>query len=204
MFFCLGLPAVADDGGFASSSPVFRKWTKGVPDVGREMREQPSFRTRLQAGYGEIGDEAGWVVGVEDLRLGRSPVMLGAQWGQSGAFRSRNLELRSYLRPLGSAWNLAPTVGYQLIDLGKGRWSSTDRRSSEGLALGGRLMVPLSRGGGADLAVGQRFIVGGGNVTTVGVGYAVSDRVRLATEFQRWRSAGLGETRGSLMLEWMP
>ncbi len=196
MFFCLGLPAVAEPDGFAQSSPVFRRWTEGVPEVALEMIQRPSFRTRLQAGYGEIGDGAAWVVGVEDLRLGQSRLMLGAQWGQGGGFRSGYGELRSYIRPLGSAWNLAPTVGYQLIDLGDDQ--------SEGLAVGGRLMVPLSRGGGADLAVGQRFGLGGGTVTTVGVGYAVAPRVRLATEFQRLRSGNAGETRGNLMLEWLP
>lgn len=193
------LPAVAEtveSSESSESSALWRRWRQGVPDVAQQMRDRPSFRTRVRAGYGEIADEGGWVVGVEDLRVGRSRLMLAGEVGRGGAFRSEYGEVRAYLRSLGSGWNVAPTVGYQAFDWDAGRVS--------GMALGGRLMVPLSRGGGADLAVGKRFVLGGGEVTTVGVGYAVTARMRVGTEFQRWRSGDFGETRGMVMVEWMP
>ncbi len=183
----LAQPAWAD---VFQASPTAQRWRRAVPDVARAMVNSPSFRTRLRLGYGEIADDSSWQVGIEDLRVGQTRVTMAAHV-QGGAFSSGEMELRSYVRPLGAAWNVAAVVGY-------GRW----RGDREGLALGGRLLLPLSRGGGSDIAVGQSWLVNGGSVTTVGVGYAISPQVRLATEFQRlgW----VGETRGTVLLEWMP
>ena len=49
------------------NSPVLQRWQKQVPNVADQIKNDPSFRTRLRIGYASELQ-----VGVEDLRIDRT------------------------------------------------------------------------------------------------------------------------------------
>ncbi|MEB3294815.1 MAG: hypothetical protein VKJ24_16795 [Synechococcales bacterium] len=202
------------------SSPTLQKWLQSPPNVLREIRNQPSFKTRLRVGYSRFGksDAHGWTIGVEDLQLGRSPLTFSADYsagysstspasGASGSddptdrsLQSFGANLHLYALPLGSYVNITPVVGYRSFHQGG--------QVTDGVNLGARLLLVPSRRGGADLLVQQTWVnvgtdteVGMGKVS---VGYAITRNFRLGADLERWQGRSLQERRATLLLEWIP
>jgi len=186
-------------------SPVLQRWLKKVPNVLEEIRNDPSFRTRLRLGYSQFSSDeqaGGFNVGVEDVFIGRTGFTVSGDYqgtfdGEREAFGA---DLRYYVLPLGSYVNVAPVVGYRNLE--------TDDYSTDGLNVGLRLMLALSRTGAADVSLTQSFVsptsreeVG---ITTLSFGYAVTRNLRLSTDIQRQNARQSKDSRLGIVLEWMP
>lgn len=185
-------------------SPVLQRWLQEVPNVLEEIRNDPSFRTRVRVGYAQVtssDDGSGVNVGVEDLFIGGTGLTVsGDYFAGSGGFSGGGAQLRYYVLPLGGYFNLAPVVGYRHIE--------GESYSTSGVELGGRAMLVLSRTGGADLSLGYSVVGVGGDQTvglgTLAVGYAVTPQFRLSTDIRRHDADGDNDTRFGIAIEWMP
>lgn len=187
------------------SSPVLQRWREEVPNVLREIRNDPSFRTRLRLGYSQFlgSDRASGVnLGVEDFFLGRTGLTLSGEYQTSfnGERSAYGGDLRYYVLPLGGYINVAPLVGYRYLE--------TDKYSRGGVNIGARLMLVLSRGGAADISLTQSWVSPGSDeeigLTTLSFGYAVTRNVRLATDIQRQNAREDKDNRVGIVFEWMP
>ena len=187
------------------NSPVLQRWRRQVPNVLEEIRNDPSFRTRLRLGYSQFpstGQAAGFNVGVEDVFIGRSGLTVSGDYQRSfnGEREAYGADLRYYVLPLGGYVNIAPQVGYRNLTSGK--------FSTDGVNVGARLMLALSRTGAADISLTQSFVSPGSNeevaITTLSVGYAVTRNLRLSTDIQRQNSKEDKDSRVGIVLEWMP
>lgn len=101
---------------------------------------------------------------------------------------------------LGSYVNIAPLVGYQHLQNGD--------YSTDGVNVGGRLKLVLSRGGAANITLAQSWVAPGTakevRLTTLSVAYAVTRNLRLATDIQKQNSRHSIDSRVGIVLEWMP
>jgi hypothetical protein len=187
------------------SSPVLQRWTEAIPDVLSEIRNDPSFRTRARLGYSTFSDhdsESGIHLGVEDVFIAKTHVTVSADY-QAALHDSREAyggELRYYTLPLGSSVNIAPIVGY--------RWLESDRYNIDGVNLGLRLQLQLSRTGAADIALDQSWINPGSateevGMTTLTFGYALTQNLRLSTDLQQQNALQHKDRRLGIGLEWM-
>lgn len=185
------------------NSPVLQRWLKEVPSVADDIQNDPSFRTRLRLGYLRVSpeDASGLALGAEDLRIGKTRLTVSGDYqttfkGQSAIGANVNY----YLRPLGSYVNVAPMVGYRHLE--------TDRDSTSGATLGVRVLLVLSRGGGADIALSQSWVAPGSasevGLSRLSFGYAVTHHLRISTDFQRQNSRQGRDDRIGVGLEWMP
>jgi hypothetical protein len=196
------------DPALIQDSPVLRRWLQEVPDVLSEIRNDPSFRTRLRVGYSNFPsqDASGINVGVEDVFLGRSGFTASGDYqaafrsDRSGTHQAYGTELRYYVLPLGDRINFAPTVGYRNVENGS--------FSSDGVTVGARLMLSLSRTGAADIAIAQSFVSPGSGdevgITSLSLGYAVTPDIRVSTDFQTQNTRKSKDDRVGISLEWMP
>lgn len=192
-------PAIID------SSPVLQRWLEDSPDIADEIRNQPSFRTRLRLGYAQFpstGQSGGFSAGVEDVfLLPGTGLTASGDYAQSwnGQRQSYGAEARYYLFPLGGYVNLAPTVGYRAL--------TTPAYQTNGLNLGFRFMIIPSRGGAADLSISQQWVSPGGEdevgMTGIALGYAVTPQLRLGTDLQFQNSRFGQDSRWGLSLEWL-
>jgi hypothetical protein len=187
------------------NSPVLQRWLREVPNVLEEIRNDPSFRTRLRLGYSQFpstGQAAGFNVGVEDVFIGRTGLTVSGDYQRSfnGNREAYGADLRYYVLPLGSYVNIAPQVGYRNL--------TTGNFSTDGVNVGARLMLALSRTGAADVSLTQSFVSPGSNeevgITTLSVGYAVTRNLRLSTDIQKQNSREDKDSRVGIVLEWMP
>lgn len=187
------------------TSPVLQRWLREVPNVLEEIRNDPSFRTRLRLGYSQFpstGQAAGFNVGVEDVFIGRTGLTVSGDYQRSfnGNREAYGADLRYYVLPLGSYVNIAPQVGYRNL--------TTGNFSTDGVNVGARLMLALSRTGAADVSLTQSFVSPGSNeevgITTLSVGYAVTRNLRLSTDIQKQNSREEKDSRVGIVLEWMP
>jgi hypothetical protein len=186
------------------NSPVLQRWLEEVPDVLDDIRNDPSFKTRVRLGYSQFSDaddSSGVQIGVEDIFLGRTGLTLSGDYQASGGDRSGGgAELRYYLLPLGNYVNIAPVLGYRQLE--------SEDYSIDGVQLGGRVMLALSRTGAADIALGySRVGVGSeesGGLFSINVGYAVLPQLRLGADWQRQDAEDEGENRWGIVLEWLP
>lgn len=185
-------------------SPVLQRWLRQVPNVLEEIANDPSFRTRLRLGYSQFpstGDAGGVNVGVEDVFVGRSGLTLSGDYQATfnGKRSAWGADLRYYLRPLGSYVNVAPLVGYRQLE--------TNRYSIDGLNVGARLLLVLSRGGAADISLTQSWVAPGTDdevgLTTLSVGYALKRNLRLSTDIQKQNARQYKDSRVGIVLEWM-
>lgn len=187
------------------NSPVLRRWREGIPNVQQDIQTKPAFPTRLRVGYvyfpsGE--DESGVLVGVEDVFIGRSHASVSATYSTTFNEDSSDVggSLQYYLLPLGSYVNVAPVVGYRSIE--------TEHHDSDGLNLGIRLVLALSRGGASDLAFTQTWVEPGQNdeisISSLSFGYALTEELRLGTDVQLYTSSQGEESRFGILLEWLP
>ena len=186
-------------------SPVLQRWLRQVPNVLSDIKNDPSFRTRLRLGYSQFPstDQAsGWNVGVEDAFIWRSGLTVSGEYQATfeGERSAWGADLRYYVLPLGGYFNIAPVVGYRNL--------KTDRYSTDGVNLGARLLLVLSRGGAADISLTQSWVAPGTDdevgLTTLSVGYALTHNLRLSTDIQKQNARQRKDSRVGIVLEWMP
>ncbi|PSB22950.1 hypothetical protein C7B76_02090, partial [filamentous cyanobacterium CCP2] len=181
-----------------------QRWLEEVPDVRSEIRNDPSFRTRLRIGYSQFpstDQAAGFNVGIEDIFIGQTGLTVSADY--QAAFdadrEAYGADVRYYVLPLGSYVNLAPVVGYRSV---QGEEYDTD-----GVNLGFRVLLVPSRTGAADLSFTQTWIAPGSNeevgISTLSFGYAVTEQLRLSTDLQKQNAPQEKDSRAAIVLEWM-
>jgi len=187
------------------NSPVLQRWLHQVPNVLEEIRNDPSFRTRWRVGYSQFpstGQAAGFNVGVEDVFIGSTGLTVSGDYQKSfnGNREAYGTDLRYYVLPLGSYVNVAPQVGYRNLTTGK--------FSTDGVNVGARLLLALSRTGAADTSLSQSFVSPGSSdevgMTTLSFGYAITHNLRLSTDIQKQNSREKKDSRVGIVLEWMP
>nr|WP_228038202.1 hypothetical protein [Nodosilinea sp. LEGE 06152] len=196
-------PTLDLDPAVIEGSPTLQRWLEEIPDVASDIRRQPSFRTRLRASYAQFpsnGQIGGFGAAVEDVFVvPGTGLTASADYNRSwnGDRESYGGEARYYLLPLGGYVNIAPTVGYRSL--------STPAYQTDGLDVGLRLLLVPSRGGGADLALSQRWVAPGSEnevgITSLAIGYAVTRQLRLGTDFQLQNSRFGQDSRVGLSLE---
>ncbi|KYC43590.1 hypothetical protein WA1_10580 [Scytonema hofmannii PCC 7110] len=187
------------------NSPVLQRWQRQVPNVLEEIKNDPSFPTRIRLGlsYFPSTEEAfGINLGVEDVSISRSRLTVSGEYQATfnGQRETYGGDLRYYLRPLGSYINIAAVAGYRHLE--------TDSYLTNGVNLGVKLLLVLSRGGAADISLTQSWVaprtseeVG---LTTLSVSYAVTRDIRLSTDFQFQNSKEQKDSRVGVVLEWLP
>ena len=184
------------------SSPTLKKWLRAVPDIRQDISNDPSFKTRLRLGYARFtqSNTNSLSLGLEDLRLGRTPVTLSGSYTASRTDSTWGIDVQSYLFPLGGYVNIAPVIGIRSLP--------TSITQTTGLNLGARILLVSSRGGGADVTLQQTWTAIGTDqevgIGKISVGYAIAPKLRIATDLERWNGRSVFETRASLLLEWMP
>ncbi|MGK7945669.1 MAG: hypothetical protein AB4058_14495 [Microcystaceae cyanobacterium] len=185
-------------------SPTLQRWIEDVPNVLEEIRNDPSFRTRFRLGYSLFPSShhrSGLNIGIEDILINNTSFAIRGDYHTD--FNQRNsggIDLQYYVFPLGGYVNFTPILGY--------RYLGTENYSTDGLNLGGKLILPLSRNGAADLTLMQTFISPGGGdevgISTLSVGYAVTENLRLSTDIQKENSRVKKDSRVGIVFEWMP
>ncbi|MBL1175653.1 MAG: hypothetical protein FWK01_11105 [Pantanalinema sp. GBBB05] len=198
-------PASLDlDPELINTSPVLQRWLQHVPNVMEDIKHDRSFRTRLRLGYSQFpstDDVGGWQVGIEDVFIDRTGLTVNADYQASfnGQRESWGADLRYYVLPLGGYVNLAPVIGY--------RYLHTQRYSTDGVNVGARLLLVPSRTGAADISLTQSWVSPGSDdevgMTTVSVGYALTQNLRLSTDFQKQNSRYRKDSRLGIGVEWM-
>lgn len=185
-------------------SPLLQRWLQQVPDVTSEITYSPSFRTRLRLGYSQFpstNQALGINLGIEDVFLGRSGFTISGDYYTTfdGQRQGWGADLHYYLRPLGSYVNISPVVGYRHVD--------TPLYSTDGLNVGLRLMVVLSRGGGADFSLTQSWLAPGSDreigIFNFSAGYALTSTLRLSADLQQQNARQRQDSRAAIVLEWM-
>lgn len=188
-------------------SPVLQRWLEAVPNVQSDIRNDPSFPTRLQIGYSAFpssGSSSGFAVGVEDWFVGKSPLTISADYQQNfeGDRQAYGANLHYYVLPLGGYVNVAPIVGYRAI---KSTNSAVNSTNINGANLGVRLRLVPSRTGAADITLDQSWVVGNSeslSVTQLNLGYAITNDLRISTDLEWQSSASRGDRRVGINLEW--
>jgi hypothetical protein len=187
------------------SSPTLQKWLRQIPDVRRDIQNEPAFRTRLQIGYRsphKSDRDAGWQLGLEDLRLGKTNMTLSSYYRSSfnGRDRAFGADIHTNLNGLGEPIQLAPTIGWRHI-------RHRDNATS-GVNLGLRTRFNLARGGATDITIDQSWVAPGSDheigLTTIAFGYALTPNVRLNTQWQHQQSNVWRDRNWSIGMEWQP
>lgn len=185
-------------------SPVLQKWLREEPHVLEDIRNDPSFSTRLRLGlvtFPSTNDAVGIDIGIEDIFIDRTGLTISTdyQTAFNGDRTTAGANLHYFLFPLGSYVNFASLVGY--------RYVQSNDFNTDGVNLGVRLMLVLSRSGAGDISIAQSFISPGGSeevgITSVSAGYAVTSKLRLASEIELQNSPEDEDTRFGINLEWL-
>jgi hypothetical protein len=199
----LSSPQIDIDPELIRNSPVLQRWLQKIPDVGAEIQNDPSFRTRWRLGYSQYpanNQAGGFDVGISDLLIDRTGLALNANWNNQAQFNSYGADLNYYLLPLGGYINLSPVVGYRHLE------SAAYNR--DGLNLGIKLLLVPARGGGGDIALQQSWVGLGTNeevgISTLTAGYALTKQLRIAGEIQFQNARESKNSRVGISLEWMP
>ena len=186
-----------------NGSPVLQKWLRGIPDVLDDIKNDPSFRTRVKVGYSQYpstNQSGGIHVAVDDVFIGRSGLSASANYNSGGSRSAYGADAQYYLLPLGGYFNVTPLVGFRHLQ--------TDKYSRDGLNLGVKLMLVPSRGGGADIALSQSWVGLGSatetGLTTLSLGYAITNNIRLSTDIQQQNAKENYDSRVGIGFEWMP
>ncbi|MBF2025943.1 MAG: hypothetical protein IGS48_04140 [Oscillatoriales cyanobacterium C42_A2020_001] len=186
------------------TSPVFQRWNREVPNVLEDIKRDPAFRTRARLGlsyFPSTFDSLGWNVGVEDVFIGRTGLTMSADYQATftGDRKAGGGEFRYYLLPLGGYFNIAPVLGYRYLE--------TPRYVTDGLNVGAKFQLVLSRTGGADISLTQTWVnprqseeVG---ITKFSFGYALTKNLRLSTDIEKQNSKQKKDTRFGISFEWM-
>lgn len=185
-------------------SPVLQKWLREEPNVLEDIRRDPSFRTRLRLGlvtFPSTDDAVGFDIGIKDIFIARTGLTISTdyQTAVNGDRTAVGGDLHYFLFPLGSYVNFAPLVGY--------RYVQSNDFSTDGVRVGIRLMLALSRTGAGDISLSQSFISPGGNeevgITSLSIGYGVTSQLRLSSELELQNSQEDEDTRFGIGLEWL-
>lgn len=188
-----------------NGSPVLQKWLKGVPDVMNDIKTEPSFRTRIKVGYSQYpsaNQAGGFHLAVDDVFFGRGGFSASANYNSSssGNRTAYGVDAQYYLLPLGNYLNVTPLVGFRHLQ--------TDKYNRDGLNLGVKVMIAAARGGGADVALSQSWVGFGSptetGLTTLSVGYALTEHLRLSTDIQQQNAKENYDSRVGFGIEWMP
>lgn len=184
-------------------SPVLQRWRQRVPDVLEDIQNDPSFRTLVRLGYSRFPSTGlgGVNVGVKDVFIRSRFTVSGEYQGTfDGKRQAYGADLHFYLRPLGSYVNVATVVGYRHLQ--------TNSYSTDGVNLGAKLLLVLSRGGAADISLTQSWVAAGTDeevgLTTLSAGYALTRNLRLSTDIQKQNARQNKDSRVGVVLEWMP
>ena len=183
-------------------SPTLQRWLEEEPDILEDIKHDPSFRTRWRLGFTTFPSNdyaAGINIGIEDIFIDRTGLTISTDY-QSAFNGDRNAigaDLHYFVLPLGNYLNFAPLVGY--------RYVQSNDFNTDGLNLGLRLIIALSRTGAGDISLSQSFISPGGNeevgITSLSVGYAVIPKLRLATDLEWQNSIENNDSRAGINLE---
>jgi hypothetical protein len=193
------------DPAILESSPVLQRWLEIIPDVATDIQHDPAMRMRLRLGYAEFpsaDNSGGLLIGVQDLFIGQTPLAVSAEYAVNGEgdHQLLGIDAQYYLLPLGWYGNVAPVIGYRSVD--------TPFFETDGVNLGFKIVLIPSRGGGADLSITQSWVAPGSRdeigLTTLTVGYAVTEQLRIGTDIQTQNTSRRQESRVSVLLEWMP
>ncbi len=184
-------------------SPVLQKWLEGVPNVLEDLQYDPSFQTRLGLGvtwFPDDGDATGISLSLRDLFIQRTGLTFNADYYTAKGDRlAVGANFNYFLFPLGNYFNLAPTVGY--------RYLQSENFSTDGISLGLRVMLALSRTGAGDISLTQSFISPGGNaevgITSLSAGYGITPKIRLSGDVEWQNSPEDPATRLGINLEWL-
>lgn len=185
-------------------SPVLQRWRNRVPNVLEQITHDPSFRTRLRLGYASPSTDqaAGITLGVEDIFIGRTRFTISGEYHTAfeGDRTIYGADLRYYLRPLGRYINIAPVLGFRHLE--------THEYSTNGVHLGARFLLVLSRNGAADISVTQSWVAPGTatevSFTTLSTSYAITQKLRVSTDIQVQKFRKSSDNRVGIILEWMP
>lgn len=183
------------------SSPVLQRWLRQVPNILDEIANDPSFRTRLRLGYSLFSNAAGWNIALEDVLINRTGLTVSGEYHATfnNERKAYGTDVRYYLRPLGSYVNVAPLIGYKHLE--------TEAYSTDGINLGARLLLVLSRPGAADISLTQSWVSPGTDeevgLTTLSFGYAVTHHLRVSTDIQKQNARVSKDSRVGIVLEWM-
>lgn len=186
------------------NSPVLQKWLQEVPNVLKDIYRDPSFRTHFNFGlvvFPSSQDTTGIKIALQDLFLGRTGFTLSADYQTSfnGDRVSTGGDLHYFLLPLGSYVNFAPLIGY--------RYLQSDEFNQDGVNLGLRLILALSRTGAADISLAQSFVAPGSDqevgLFSVAIGYSISSRVRLSTSWETQNSRYREDNAFSIGLQYL-
>lgn len=186
-------------------SPVLQRWRRQVPNVLEDIKNDPSFRTRLRFGYSQFPSTrqaAGVNVGIEDMFINRTGLTVSGEYQAAfnGKREAYGADLHYYLRPLGSYINVAPVVGYRHLE--------TNLYSTDGVNLGARLLLVLSRGGAADISLNQSWVAPGTaqevGLTTLSFSYAITHNLRISTDIEKQNARLNKDSRVGFVLEFMP
>lgn len=185
-------------------SPVLQRWLQQVPNIGEEIRHDPSFATRFSLGYTlfpSTDDASGINLALEDIFINRTNLTVSLDYYSAfnGDRSAAGVDLHYFLLPLGNYVNFAPLVGY--------RYVQSHDFNTDGVNLGFRLMLALSRTGAADISVSQSFLSPGGDrevgIISLSAGYAITSNLRLSTDLEFQNSQAAKDNRFGFNLEWI-
>jgi len=181
------------------SSPVLRRWLADPPDVLYDIYNSPSFNTKLKIGLTSRDNSLGFEVGVDDVFLGKTAFTVSAGYQREFTGKEDNFDanLRYYVLPLGSYFNISPQVGYRSINI-------ASLGSTSGIDVGVQGILVLSPHS-ADLRLSQTFTAPGSNneasITTLAASYAITRKLRLGSNIQ-WRRSNIRyDSRVGFVLE---
>ena len=182
------------------NSPVLQRWRLKIPNVLQDIKNEPSFRTRIRLGYSQFDGNDGVKFGFEDIFIVDKLTLRGEyEKAFNNNYENYGADLNYYLFPLGGYFNFSPIVGYRNLQ--------TSDYSSSGVNLGIKLLLVLSRGGGADIAFTRSWVSPGTAeevaLTKLSASYAITNNLRLSTELGQHKASGEKERQVGLFLEWM-
>ena len=180
------------------NSRVLQRWLDSPPDILDEIRNKPAVPLRLRGG---LASNREWTVGVEDITLYDRITLSGFY---RRAFDEQSDEdyggdLRYYVLPRGSYFNIAPQLGFRHLDLADGL--------TEGLWAGLVGTISLAPGA-ADLTVAYGFVEpissDEATVGSVTAAYHVTRELRLAGQVNWRHTIFQNDIAVGVLLEWAP
>lgn len=181
------------------SSPVLRRWLNKSPDLLDDIYNVPSFDSKLRVGITSRDNSLGLEAGFEDIFVGQSPLTVNGSYQTEFSGRESEVQanLRYYILPLGSYWNIAPIIGYR-------QFNQLDRPQISGLDVGLQGILVLSPHS-SDIRLSHTFTSPNGNLelstTTLSTSYAISNNLRLGTKIEWRRSPLIYDSRIGILLE---
>ncbi len=188
------------DGQILEDSPVLRRWLQNPPNLLEEIRNTPILPTRLQAGF---ESSSHWRVSLQDLRLADRLTLSGdyRQSSQDPEARQYGSEMRYFLAPMGSTFNLAPQLGYRALE--------QENRSLSGVSYGAFAVLALAPGA-ADLTGSYSWVApqepeeGQATLAELTAAYAISPSFRLSARYSLRNSTLTRESSLGFGVEWIP